>query len=220
MICNKCGKEIDDSATFCIFCGAPVSGDAPQPTPAQNSTVQYGASPEQSAPINLNITLDAKMIDIIRKVLCGALALLSLLTIIGAIGSMATAGTLTNPKASYTALLSAATSMQGFYYLARVPAIIAFSLSVLGLGFSIFTKQRSLFAYACACAGVLMFIFNFVLYGGYVSFAKTTLLSASPKIGGIVVSGIFLIISSLIMIASSAVVILNKEDIVKYKPKF
>ena len=241
MFCTKCGKEIDDGAAFCISCGAPVSkstaaaGPMPQDVtpqaPAQgaaplNSAPQYvapqnGSFPNQAAPVNLSISLDEKMIGIIRKALCGVLALLSIMVIIGAIGSMAVAGTLSNPgKASYSALLSAATNMQGLYYLARVPAIIAFSLSVLGLGFSMFTKQRSLFAYVCACAGVLLFIFNFVLYGGYVSFAKSGLLSSSPKIGGIIVSGIFLIIGSLIMIASSAVVILNKEDIVNYKPKY
>lgn len=244
MFCTKCGKEINDNSTFCNFCGAPVSNAAkavPQPAPEQssapqssapqnsvpqNSAPQYGMPqngqyPAQpSAPINVSFSLDAKMIGIIRKAVCGVLALLSLLIIIGAIGSMAVAGTLSSSKSSYSALISAASNMQGLYYLARVPAIIAFIVSVLGLGFSIFTKQRSLFAYVCACAGVLLFIFNFVLYGGYVSFAKSSLLSGSPKIGGIIVSGIFLIISSLIMIASSAAIVLNKEDIVNYRPKF
>ena len=180
MFCTKCGKEIEDNSTFCNFCGAPVNNvpnvavnAAPQQTSVQNSTPQYNAGgvfqndavPDQPVSVSLNVDLDAKTIGLIRMILFGVLALLSVLVIIGSIGSMATTSTLADPKASYSAMVSAAASMKVMYYLARVPAIIAFSLSVLGLGFSIFTKQRSLFAYVSACAGVLMFIFNFVMYG-------------------------------------------------------
>lgn len=29
MFCIKCGKEIEDGAKFCHFCGAPTAGDSP-----------------------------------------------------------------------------------------------------------------------------------------------------------------------------------------------
>ena len=31
MFCTKCGKEIDDSAKFCKYCGSPVEADTEEP---------------------------------------------------------------------------------------------------------------------------------------------------------------------------------------------
>ena len=246
MFCSKCGKTIDDNATFCGFCGAPQTpapqtgapqyaapqNNAPQYGAPQNNVPQYGApqngapqygAPQYGAPQNgmypnqamsgFSLNLEPKLVDIINKSLRGALILLGILTLIGAIGSMGSAGAIVGGN------FLAAMNVEGFYNLARVPAIIAFSLSVLGLGFTIFTKQRSLFSYISAAAGLILFIFNFVMYGGYVTFAKS-LLSLKPNIAGIVVSGIFLIIGALALIAASLVIILKKEDIIKFKPKF
>lgn len=261
MFCSKCGKTIDDNATFCGFCGAstgvapgaapnvapqPV---APQPVNPQNGVPQYTAPqnnmPQYGAPQNgmyqqppqpqqqgqfssgFSLSLDPKMIDIINKSIRGALALLSVLVIIGAIGSMAVAGSIST--AFKTGITSGLGGIQAFYGLARVPAIIAFVISIAGLVFTVLTKQRSLFSYISAGAGVILFIFNFVLYGGYVTLYKSllgglgSLFSSGsfggPNISGIVVSGIFLLLGALVMIASSVIIIMNKEDLINYKPK-
>ena len=226
MFCSKCGKTIDDNATFCGFCGAPtnnaanaVMNGAPQQsapqygTPQQNAP-QYGAPQYNAQPVSTGFTLnlDPKMVDIINKALRGVLALLGLLTFIGAIGTMASVGSLASGN-----ILGAA-GIQGFYYLARVTAIIGFSLSLLGAVFTFLTKQHSLFSYISCGIGIIMFIFNFVMYGGFVSFALSSY--GSLKMGGIIVSGIFLIISALAMIASSVIIIMKKEDIIPFKPKF
>ncbi len=262
MFCSKCGKEINDDAAFCVFCGAPVNAapaadsvpqpsepqmsvpqpvpqpTAPQPVPqpvesqqsapqmnaqqpsftqVNNQNVNYNqgqpAQSEQPVSVNLSFSLDQKMIGYINIGLRGVLALLGLLTIIGSIGTMATVGALLGGD------FKAALSIEGFYYLARVPAIIAFSLSVLGAIFTLLTKQRSLFSYISAGVGLILFIFNFVMYGGFMSIVSSAL-SGKPSMGGIVVSGIFLIIGSIAMIACSVIIILKKEDIVPYKPNF
>lgn len=271
MFCSKCGKEINDDAVFCVFCGAPVNAapaadsvpqpsepqmsvpqpvpqpaapqPVPQPTAPQQSAPQMGmpqqgapqmnaqqptftqvnnqnvnynapqggmpAQPAQPVSVNLSFSLDQKMIGYINLGLRGVLAILGLLTIIGAIGTMASTGALLNGD------IMAALNIPGFVGLARVPAIIAFSLALLGAIFTALTKQRSLFSYISAGVGVIMFIFNFVLLGGFNSLIS---LSGKPHMGGIVVAGIFLIISSLAMIACSAIIILKKEDIVPFKP--
>ena len=265
MFCSKCGKEIDNNATFCAFCGNPIATDAqagaqagaqaiPQPVPQptdpmqsvpqqaapQQSAPQYGApqapqygapqapqygapqTPQYGAPASeFSLNLDDKTVDIINKILRGVLMVLSLLMFIGAIGSMASAGSILSGNVGAAAL--ALMNLSSFVGLARVPAIIAFSLSVLGLAFTILTKQRSLFSYISAGIGLLMFIFNFVMYGGVLTFGSLSSylgLTSGPNIGGIVVSGIFLIICALAMIAASLVIILKKEDIIKFRPKF
>lgn len=227
MFCSKCGKTIDDNATFCGFCGNPVgqAANAPQNSAPQNTMPQYG-TPQYGAPqyggnggasfMAIMGNLSGKVVDYINKSVRGSLIMLSILTIIGSIGSMVSV--VGFAKKDLFGVM-AATHIDSFYYLSRVPAIIAFSLSILALAFSILTKQRSLFSYISACSGVLMFIFNFVMYGGYKSFLKT-FFSSKIQTGGVVVAGIFLIIGSLAMIASCAVMILRKEDIIKFKPKF
>lgn len=253
MFCSKCGKEINDDAVFCGFCGAPVNAapvtnavpqeSVPQPsvpepvapqmsvpqsaapqtnaqqpafTQVNNQNVNYNApqggmpaQPAQPISVNLSFKLDQKMIGYINIGLRGVLAILGLLTIIGAIGTMASTGALLKGD------IMAALNIPGFVGLARVPAIIAFSLALLGAIFTALTKQRSLFSYISAGVGVIMFIFNFVLLGGFSSLVSFT---SKPNMGGIVVAGIFLIISALAMIACSAVIILKKEDIIPFKP--
>lgn len=225
--------------------GAPQN-NVPQYGAPQNNVPQYGAPqnnvPQYGAPQNgmpqqpqaqfggAGFSLDAKMIDIINKSIRSALIVLSVLVIIGAIGSMAVAGGLSSAlKTGNTAGLGAAMNAEGFYNLSRVPAIIAFGISILGLAFTMFTKQRSLFSYLSVGAGLLLFIFNFVMYGGYVSFATSLYTggfsslfggSGGIKVGGIVVAGIFLLLGALAMIACSLAIILKKEDIIKFKPKF
>lgn len=256
MFCPNCGKTIDDNATFCGFCGsptgvapsAPVAEPQPAPQPVipqntaapmpqqyvapqnpvpQGSVPPYAQAQQQPAASGAGFTLDAKMTSIIDKSIRGVLILLSLLIIIGAIGSMAVAGAISTAfKTLDSSVLTAANGAKAFYGLARVPSIIAFVISLGGLGFSIFTKQRSLFSYICAGAGLLLFIFNFVMYGGYVSlitsltFSSWTSLLSGVKTGGIIVASIFLLISALIMAGASVIMILNKEDIIKFKPKY
>lgn len=201
---------------------------APQTPVPQGSVPQY-AMPQQPAAGGATISLDAKTTNIINKSIAAALIILSILVIIGAIGSMAVAGAISSALRNLsTSSLNSVGNPKAFYNLARVPSIIAFCFSVGGLVFSMLTKQRSLFAYISAGAGLLLFIFNFVLYGGYVTLLNS-IYNASfsslfggitgVNIGGVVVAGIFLLIGALTMIASSLVIILNKEDIIKFKPK-
>ena len=236
MFCSKCGKTIDDNATFCGFCGAPTNNAAnavmngapqqniPQYGAPQQSAPQYG-TPQQNAPqygapqynaqpvsTGFKLNLDPKMVDIINKALRGLLALLGLLTLIGAIGSWASTGAMLGhaSKYNYGSTFNAAYALYNFSNLARIPAILAFVFSGLGVAFTILTKQKSLFSYIAAGSGILMFIFNFVMLGSFYSLA----------VGGIIVSSIFLIISALAMIASSVIIIMKKEDIIPFKPKF
>ena len=314
MFCPKCGKEIDDNATFCGFCGTPLKSEinevsvgapqtVPQPTVSQMTapqaavpqptapqmtapqaaipqptapqmtapqaavpqptapqmTAPQAAVPQPTAPqmtapqapifqqttpqgvtqfgapqatpsAGFNLNLAPKTIDLINKVIRGALVLLSLLILIGSIGTMASAGSVVSVFSGNTAAAElGAKSLIPFMNLARVPAIIAFSLSVLGLVFTILTKQKSLFSYVCAGVGVIMFVFNFVMYGGALSFGTSLYSSAfsamlgvadTPSIGGIVVGGIFLIICAVAMAVASLVILLNKESIVKFRPKY
>ena len=249
MFCSKCGKEVNDDAVFCVFCGTPLNAvpvtngavqeSVPQPSAPQMSVPQPSATqmnaqqpsftqvnnqnvnyntpqggipnqPAQPVSVNLSFKLDQKMIGYINIGLRAVLALLGLLTIIGAIGTMASTGALLNGN------FMAAMNIPGLVGLARVPAIIAFSLSVLGVVFTVLTKQRSLFSYISAGVGVVMFIFNFVLMGGFSSLISLS--SGKTNMGGIVVAGIFLILSSLAMIACSVIIILKKEDIIPVKP--
>lgn len=215
---------------------APIAPQAPQApqqamyTAPQNTAPQYAApqQPQQTGG-GAGFSLDAKTIDIINKCIRAALMILSLLIIIGAIGSMAVAGAISSAfKTLNTSGLGAVSDAKAFYGLARVPAIIAFIISAGGLAFTILTKQRSLFSYISAGIGILLFIFNFVLYGGYVSLWTSIQLSSwswlgglgSVNIGGIIVAGIFLLLGALAMIAASLAIILNKEDIIKFKPKY
>ena len=89
MFCAKCGKTIDDNATFCGFCGAPTNNatnavmngapqqnapqsDIPQPTnPTQQAAPQYGAPQYNAQPVStgFKLNLDPKMVDIINKAL-------------------------------------------------------------------------------------------------------------------------------------------------------
>lgn len=269
MFCSKCGKEIDNDATFCGFCGnptdvTPTAADAsqtmpqqavsqqtipqqavsqqtipqqaapqqtiPQPTASQQASFQQTApqfnTPQYGAPSSdFNLNLDPKLVDIINKGLRAVLIILSLLMFIGAIGAMASVGSMISGSTGAAAL--GLLNFSSFVGLARVPAIIAFSLSVLGLAFTILTKQKSLFSYISAGIGTIMFIFNFVMYGGIMSFRSFITsystywgLTSGPNISGIIVSGIFLILCAVAMIAASLVIILKKEDIIKFRPKF
>ncbi len=195
------------------------NGQQPSFTQVNNANVNYNApqggipnQPAQPVSVNLNFKLEPKLIDYINKGLRAVLVVLSLLTIIGSIGTMASMGSLLNGN------FMAALNVPGLVGLARVPAIIAFSLSVLGVVFTVLTKQRSLFSYISAGVGIIMFVFNFVLLGGFSSLINLS--SGKMSMGGIVVAGIFLIISSLTMIACSVIIILKKEDIVPIKPNF
>lgn len=200
---------------------------APQNPMPQGSVPPYAPVQQQPTVGGAGFSLDAKTTDIINKSIRGALIILSILIIIGSIGSMAVAGAISTAfKTLNTSALGSASDAKAFYDLARVPSIIAFVISAGGLAFTIFTKQRSLFSYICAGAGLLLFIFNFVMYGGYVSlwtsltFSSWTSLLTGVKTGGIVVASVFLLISALIMAAASVIIILKKEDIIKFKPKF
>lgn len=210
MFCTKCGKEIDDNATFCKFCGTALNGAAPaapQQAPVQNSMPQYGA-PQNGAPQStaggFSLNLAPNVIDLINKILRGSIALVALLTLIGAIGTLGTTGSiLSNPFSAITG----AVTLYNFMMLLRVASIIAFSLSVAGCVFTVMTKQRSLFSYISAAIGVLIFIFQFILFG-------------APGVGVVIVFSILLILLAAALVGASMVIILKKEDIIKFKPKF
>lgn len=247
--CGFCGAPTGVASTPAAPQPAPQpvipQNTVPQNTMPQNNVPQYGApqnpqgnvpqygapqQPQQQYGGGFSFSLDAKTTDIINKSIRSALIVLSILIIIGAIGFMAVAGGLASAfKTGNTAGLMAAGGVEHFYNLSRVPAIIAFVISIGGLVFTMLTKQRSLFSYISVGAGLLLFIFNFVMYGGYVSFANSILTGGLSslfggvggiKVGGIIVAGIFLLIGAIAMIACSAVIMLKKEDIIKYKPKY
>ena len=232
MFCTKCGKEIDDSATFCIYCGAPVNGgenavpqSVPQPTPAQNDVPQFSApqfnAQQNSAPqfaaggTGFSVNLAPNVVDIINKILRGLLIVLAILILIGSIGMLASIGGAekTNDPVKLV------TGMVTFANLARVPAIISFVLALGGAVLAFLTKQRSLFAYIACGFGLLMFVFNFFLArfsSLWAMLVSITKLSFGPPIVG----SIFLLISAVGMIVCSLVILLKKEDIIKFKPKF
>lgn len=242
MFCSKCGKIIDDNATFCGFCGAPANNAAeavtngapqgvPQPTSTQNSAPQFGA-PQNSAPQfdavqnsapqfgtpqtstgRFSLNLAPNVVDMINKILRGVLVLLAVMMLVGSIGSIATIGTANSGNSNDPfGLLKA---MIAFANLARVPAIISFVLALAGAVFAYLTKQRSLFSYIAGGVGVIMFIFNFFL----VKFSNfMSMITASAGVG--IVGAIFLLISAVLMIACSVIILMKKEDIIKFKPKF
>lgn len=203
MFCTKCGKEIDDSAAFCIYCGAPVSSAAntAQGVSQPNSIPQYGA-PQQFGVVNLYLA--PNVIDLINKILRGAVAIVGLLVLIGSIGTLGTtASMLSNPFAGLLKLKT----LYNFMVLLRVSSIITFILTLGGAAFTFLTKQRSLFSYISAGLGTLIFIFHFIVFG-------------ADAVGAVITFCIFLILFSIALIGASAVIALNKEDIIKFKPKF
>ena len=59
MFCGKCGKQIEDDAKVCKWCGQPVEGACPPPEQAQERAVhqnpphqeqRYQTPPHQEAP--------------------------------------------------------------------------------------------------------------------------------------------------------------------------
>lgn len=212
MFCSKCGKEIDDTSTFCNYCGNPVNAAAPaapQPTPAQNSAPQYSA-PQNAAPqfnAGFTINLAPHVIEMINKILRGGLAVVGLLALIGSIGTMGSmASLMSNPFSIYTSGIA----LYNFMVLLRVACIITFVLTVGGAVFTALTKQRSLFSYISGCIGLLMFIFHFIMFG----------MVGAALVGGVIVFAIFQILLSAALIAASVIILLKKEDIIKFKPKF
>lgn len=220
MFCTKCGKEIDNNSTFCNFCGAPVSrpqnaAGVPQPTPAQSSTPQY-SEPQYGAPQNTSpqygapqfgaggftLNLAPNVVDMINKILRGAIVLVGLLTLIGAIGTLGTtASIMSNPFSAFTS----AVTLYNFMVLLRVASIITFVLTLGGAVFTFLTKQSSLFSYISAGIGILIFIFHFILFG-------------AGGVGAVIVFSIFLIILAVAIMGTSVLILLNKEDIInKFK---
>lgn len=201
MFCIKCGKEIEDSASFCKFCGAAVSNagtgaaDAPQ-------SVQPGAA--QPIIIGFSLNLAPNVVDMINKLLRGAVAIVGLLVLIGSIGTLGiTASVMSNPHKGINTLLA----LYNFMMLLRVSSIIAFSLTIAGCVFTIMTKQRSLFSYISAALSTLIFIFHFIVFG-------------ASGFGVVIVFSIFLILLSIALMGASVIIIMNKENIVNFKPKF
>lgn len=286
MFCSKCGKTIDDNATFCNFCGSPVTNaaapaanDAPvapqvvsqpaapqsapqQYTAPQQSAPQYGApqqgapqygapqqgapqygAPQQSAPqygapqqgapqygapqqgvpqygapqqgypqygapqgqygypSQPGPTLSPYAINIINKILKGTLAVLGLLVLIGAIGTLASYGAYENAT-TYNAQAKASEAARNFMGLARVPAIIAFSFAVIDAVFTFLTKQKSMLTYINAGIGVILFTFNFVLYG---------CAGEADGKAGLIVSCVFLLVGGVALLISTLITLLNKE---------
>ncbi len=278
MFCSKCGKTIDDNATFCSYCGntvnnaassAPVETTpqnaapqqaapqysapqqaapqysapqqaAPQYSAPQQAAPQYGApqqaapqygAPQQGAPqygapqqgvpqygvpqgqygypAQPGPTLTPAAKNIINMIFKGSLAILGLLILIGAIGSLASLGAGENAS-TYTAQLKAYESLKNFMGLARVPAIIAFSFAVIDAVFTYLTKQKSMLTYINAGIGVILFVFNFVMYGCVSSEDGTK--------GGFIVACVFLLIGSVALMISTMITLLKKEQLL-FRPR-
>lgn len=204
MFCTKCGKTIDDNAPFCGFCGAPtgkgaetVTNGAPQavPQPAepqqaapQQAAPQYGMpqAPQYGAPqapqygaannSGAMLNLQPNIINWIKIGLLGAIAILSLLVLIGSIVTLGSIGTLYSGGLGG---LGAISSLYGAMMMARVTSIICFSFCVLGVVFNLLAKQNWKLMYVCAILGVLIFVFNFVLFSEAVIFAGIMLILSS-----------------------------------------
>lgn len=267
MFCSKCGKTIDDNATFCSFCGntvtnaaasAPVEAapqtaapqqaapqySAPQQAAPQQAAPQYGApqqgapqygapqqgapqygAPQQAAPqygapqqgvpqygapqgqygypAQPGPTLTPAAINAINMILKGILAVLGLLILIGSIGSLASLGALKHN-------VNAGKSLVNFMGLARVPAIIAFSFIVIDVVFMLLTKQKSILTYVNAGIGVILFTFNFVMYG--------SVYGADPSDSAFIVASVFLLVGSVALIASTMITLLKKEQLL-FRPR-
>lgn len=191
MFCTKCGKTIDDNAPFCGFCGAPTgaaSDAAPQPAPQQPQNGMYQQPQPQYGAVNtggsgLNLTPNA--INFIKLGLLGVIALTCILELIASINVLASTG------AVFSGNFLAALKLPGAITFARVSAILCFSFSVLGVGFTFLIKQPWKLLFVCAGISVVMFVFNFVL-GGW-----ENALSVAP----IIVSGIFLLVCASSMLS-------------------
>ena len=234
MFCTKCGKQIDDSSTFCNFCGAPVTNSAgaapqavPQPTPTQSAPPQFGApqndAPQFSTPQGVSggagLNLAPNVVDLINKILRGILLLLAVLVLIGSIGTLASVGKASSGNTtSVTSSFNLLKGLIAFSNLARIPAIISFVLAAGGAVFAFLSKQRSLFAYIACGFGLIMFIFNFFLVKFSSLRAMITLTKSS--FGAAIVGSIFLLISAVGMIVCSLVIILKKEDMIPFRPNF
>lgn len=68
MFCGKCGKQIEDDAKVCKWCGQPVEGACPPPEQAQENTVHqntphqeqhYQSPPVQMASLGISVGLMA-----------------------------------------------------------------------------------------------------------------------------------------------------------------
>lgn len=200
---------------------APQYGAPQAPQYGTPQAPQYGAP--QQAPMGGKPTLNLapNVVDLINKVLRGCLAVLAILIFIGAIGVLASLGSMksmTTSLGSTTAALNAVQGLIAFSNLARVPAIISFALALGGAVFTYLTKQRSLFSYIAAGAGVLMFVFNFFLakFSSIVAMLSIT----EGTYAASIVGSIFLLISAVVMIVCSLVIILKKENIINYNPNF
>lgn len=268
MFCSKCGKTIDDNATFCSFCGntvtnaaasAPVEAApqtaapqqaapqysapqqaapqqaapqqaAPQQAAPQQAAPQYGApqygAPQQGAPqygapqygapqgqygypAQTGPVLTPAARNIINMLFKGSLAILGLLILIGAIGSLASLGAGENAT-TYSAQLKAYESLRNFIGLARVPAIIAFSFAVIDAVFTFLTKQKSVLTYINAGIGVILFTFNFVMYGCFSS--------DDGSKAGFIVASVFLLVGSVALIISTMITLLKKEQLL-FRPR-
>lgn len=233
MFCSKCGKTIDDNATFCSFCGATqtpaAQNAAPQQAAPQQGVPQYGApqqgapqygAPQQGAPqygapqgqygypAQPAPTLTPASMNVINMIFKGVLAVLGILVLIGAIGSLASLGAGENAT-TIDAQNKAIKAIQDFVGLARVPAIIAFSFAVVDAVFTFATKQRSVLTYVNAGIGVILFTFNFVMYGSLNDGSKS----------GFIVAGVFLLIGSVALLISTALTLLKKEQLL-FRPKY
>ena len=180
MFCGKCGNVIDDNAKQCPFCGTPVEEMHSQP-----------AQPQQSAPSVNNggavLNLDPKIVNYIKLGLIGVIGAITLLELIASIVCLASLQTI---------------NILGGITFARVPAIICFSVCVLGAGFFALIQERWMPIFICAGISAVMFIFNFVLYGGIFTIAKRAMLSLGNdlSIAPLVVPAVFLLICSVAML--------------------
>ena len=214
MFCSKCGKEIDDTATFCNYCGNPVNADAsaaPQPAPVQNSAPQYSA-PQNAAPqfnAGVNLNLAPKTVDLIDLIIKGLIAVMGLMMIIGCIGSMASLSSIFKNAlgslfGSSSKLENTLKALQGFLVIIRISAIVTFVAGIAGVVFAVLTKKKSTATFVTVGIGTLMFIFHFIMFG----------LGASVILGGLIAFGIILIILAITLISISVAGAL-KNGIVK-----
>ena len=219
MFCTKCGKENDNNATFCKFCGAPIGNaaaaapqSAPQPTPVQNSSAPQYIAPQATGGASLN--LSSNTVDLIDLILRGAFAIVGILVIIGCIGTMGTTGSIAkNALGSLFGggdkLVKLVKALYNFVVLIRVAAIITFCLAIADVAFTFVTNRKALTSFVSGGIGALIFIFHFILFG----------LASGAVLGGAIAFGVILILLSIALVGISVFVALKNSYVKKIMKK-
>lgn len=164
---------------------APQYGAPQAPQYGAPQAPQYGApqAPQYGNPNSAGavLKLAPNIVNWIKIGLLGVIAIVSLLVLIGSIVTLASVGAMFS--GSLSGIYSAATSLYGAMVMVRVTAIICFVFCVVGVAFKFLANQNWNLIFICAALGVLIFVFNFVLFSEAVIFAGIMLIiSASAML--------------------------------------